>query len=285
MRKRLLKNKMKTRIITAIIILSVIIPTFMLSGTVVYPIVLSALAVRSVFEMLRVFGFDKSLAVCIPSYLLAFCLPTVAFFHKGDVKDFFMLCLILVYFYMLYLLMVSVVTRAKVKFSQLARVFCAISYVTFAFAALAIIRYINNGAYFFAISFICAWVSDVFALLVGKLIGKHQLIPEISPKKTVEGSIGGIVFATIAMLLYGFLLDRFVDTLEVNYLVLGVMGLVLAIVSQGGDLIASTIKREGGVKDYGHILPGHGGVTDRFDSIYAVAVLALVICVVFPPFV
>ena len=276
---------MKTRILTSVLIVAIAVPMFLLSDYIVYPIVLAALSALSVFEMLRVLRFIKKLFISIPSYLIAIALPIGAYFYRYDPKDFFIFCSVIVYLYLLYLLIISVVTRATVKFSSVTRVFCAASYVTLAFSALSIIRYIDNGVYCFVIPFICSWASDVFALVVGRIFGKHPLIPEISPKKTVEGSIGGVVFATAAMLLYGYLLDVFVESLSANYIVLGVMGLVLSMISQAGDLIASTIKREEGVKDYGNILPGHGGITDRFDSVYAVAFIALVICVVFPPFV
>ena len=276
---------MKTRIITSILIVAIAIPTFILSGTPVYPVVLALLSLRSVYEMLRVLRFDKKIGVAIPSYLMALVLPITAYFYRSEVKDFFVFCSICIYFYLLYLLMAAIVTRASIRFSSIARVFCAASYVILAFAALAIIRYIENGEFVFVLPYICSWASDVFALIVGSLIGKHKLIPEISPKKTVEGSIGGVVFATIAMLLYGLVIGTFANGVSVNYILLGVMGFVLALISQAGDLIASTIKREEGVKDYGNFLPGHGGITDRFDSVYAVAFLALVVCVIFPPFV
>jgi len=139
--------------------------------------------------------------------------------------------------------------------------------------------------YLYLLPFVGAWVSDTFAYFTGRLLGRHKLIPEVSPKKTVEGCIGGIVFAIIAMLVFGLVIDLFFEPIGVNYTVLGLMGLILSIISQVGDLIASIIKREEGVKDYGNILPGHGGITDRFDSVYTVAMLGFVVCAIFPPFV
>ena len=129
-----------------------------------------------------------------------------------------------------------------------------------------------------------AWACDVFAYLVGSLIGKHKLIPEISPKKTVEGAIGGVVFTVLFCLAYGFALDKIVDNMSVNYVFLAICGVILPIVSQLGDLTASLIKREYGVKDYGKIFPGHGGVMDRFDSVVAVSTILLILCILFPPF-
>ena len=276
---------MKARVLTSILIVARAIPTFVLSGYIVYPIVLSLLALMAIFELLRVLGVEKNLAVAIPSYLLALALPIAAYFATEDLTAYFLIATIVVYVFLLYILILSVFSRGKMGFSRVARIFASVTYVVLAFAALSAIRYIENGEFCFGMVFIASWVSDVFAFLVGILIGKHKLIPEISPKKTVEGFIGGIFFATVAMLLYGLLIDLFVADMTVNYIVLGVMGVILSILSQLGDLIASTVKREEGVKDYGSLLPGHGGIMDRFDSVFAIAVLALIICVLFPPFV
>ena len=276
---------MKARVITSILIVLVAIPTFLLSEYIVYPIALALLAGVSVFELLRVLGCGKCPAVAIPSYFLALVLPITAYFMGNEVVQFSLVCAVAMYAFLLYSLIISVFSKGKLLFSKATSIFSSVSYAVLAFAALSVIRYIDNGVFCFGTVFIASWVSDVFALLVGTVCGKHKLIPEISPKKTVEGFIGGVVFATVAMLLYGFIVEMLVDYITVNYLILGVMGLLLSLLSQVGDLIASTIKREGGIKDYGDILPGHGGITDRFDSIFAVAIPMLVVCVVFPPFV
>jgi phosphatidate cytidylyltransferase len=109
------------------------------------------------------------------------------------------------------------------------------------------------------------------------LFGKHKLIPEISPKKTIEGSVGGTLFCAVAFVVYGVILDLIGASVSLNYVALIVGGLLAAIVSQIGDLMFSAIKRSRGIKDYGKIFPGHGGVLDRFDSALAVAVILLAI--------
>jgi phosphatidate cytidylyltransferase len=152
------------------------------------------------------------------------------------------------------------------------------------FTALAILRGLPSGAWLLGFVLMGSWGCDVFAYFTGVLFGKHKLIPEISPKKTIEGSIGGIVFATLGFLLLGFIMSKTGDA-SPNYIVLSVAGILCSVVSQIGDLIASLIKREHGIKDYGNIFPGHGGVLDRFDSILAVAPVLYIICVFFPPFV
>ena len=162
--------------------------------------------------------------------------------------------------------------------------FTAVSYIVVSFTALAQLRYIENGVYVFVIVFISSCICDIFAYFTGYLFGKHKLIPEISPKKTVEGAIGGTVFAVLGLLLYGLLISHIAEDVSVNYLILAVYGLLLAIVGQFGDLIASLIKREHGVKDYGKLFPGHGGVLDRFDSMMPISVVLLLLSFVYPVF-
>ena len=132
------------------------------------------------------------------------------------------------------------------------------------------IRYMENGNYFYLLIFIGAWVCDTFAYFTGRFLGKHKLIPAISPKKTIEGAIGGIIFTMGAFALYGFILRSAFD-FEMSYIELIIMGLVVAIVSQIGDLVASAVKRQYEIKDYGFLFPGHGGVLDRFDSVMLVS--------------
>ena len=131
-----------------------------------------------------------------------------------------------------------------------------------------------TGAALLFVALIGAWATDIFAYLVGVTVGKHKLCPAISPKKTVEGSIGGPVFCLLGFVLYGFIMQKCCD-LSPHYLMLAIAGAAVALVSQMGDLTASLLKREHNVKDYGRIMPGHGGVMDRFDSIIAVSIFLL----------
>ena len=114
-------------------------------------------------------------------------------------------------------------------------------------------------------------MTDTFAYFTGMLFGKRKLIPNVSPKKTVEGSVGGTLFCVAFFVAYGAVLNNFTPY-HINLLLIACAGLVSALVSQIGDLSMSVIKRTYGIKDYGKLFPGHGGVLDRFDSILAVAI-------------
>ena len=278
---------MKTRAITSVVIVAVGILLAAFSEYIVYPIALAILAVIAITEIFKVMQSQKRLILLIPACLLAAAFPIAAYFVDKSETILFLLSLAAAMFvYMMWLMGAGVFSKGKISFTRTAELFMAVFYITISFTSLSMLRYLDRavGLFVIVLVFAVAWLCDVFAFLVGSLFGKHKLIPEVSPKKTVEGAIGGIVFSTLLCLGYGFGVDMIVENISVNYLVIGVAGAVLSVVSQLGDLIASLIKREYGVKDYGKLFPGHGGVMDRFDSVIAVSTILLIICVVFPPF-
>ena len=276
---------MKIRVLTSIGLAVVGLPILLLSEYLVYPMVLGLLGIIAIYEASAVTGMRKNLAVLIPSYLVVFAMPMVSYFFRNDQTEYLLICLFILVIFMMYLFAYAVLLRGKVAFADISSHLTMLFYISFSFTALSLVRYIENGAYIFALVFVASWICDTFAYFVGRAIGKHKLIEEVSPKKTVEGSIGGIVFATLAFMLYGFIVSMIDESPSPRYIVLLVLGFVLSIVAQFGDLICSLIKREHGIKDYGAIFPGHGGVLDRFDSIIAVAPLLYIICLIFPPFV
>ena len=278
---------MKTRTITSVFILLVTVPIILLSKYIIYPIALSALAVMATYEILRALGVEKNWYLSIPAYILAGVFPFASYFVTDQSSFTYLLTIAaLIYIYMIYIMGVSVFSKGQTSFKTISEVLLSVTYVVVSFTSLSMIRYIDKeiGLYKLILVFIVSWVCDAMAYVVGSLFGKHKLIPEISPKKTVEGAIGGIVSAVAAFMIYGLILDLAIPSIEVNYIVLAVFGLVLAVVSQLGDLIASLIKREHNIKDYGNLLPGHGGIMDRFDSIMAVSTILLILTIVFPPF-
>jgi phosphatidate cytidylyltransferase len=278
---------MKKRTITAVFILLVMIPIILLSKYPIYSIALSALAVMATYEILHAIGVEKNWYLSVPAYILAGVFPFASYFVTAQTRFTYLLTIAaLLYVYMIYIMGVAVFSKGRTSFKVIAEVFLSITYVIVSFTSLSMIRYIDKdiGLYKLILVFIVAWVCDSMAYVVGSLFGKHKLIPEISPKKTVEGAIGGIASAVIAYMLFGLILDLAIPNMKVNYIVLAVFALVLSVVSQLGDLIASLIKREHSIKDFGNLLPGHGGIMDRFDSIMAVSTILLILSIVFPPF-
>ena len=149
---------------------------------------------------------------------------------------------------------------------------CFVSGVIIPYLLTALIRILTMdiGIYVILIPFIVAFMSDAGAYFVGLRFGKHKLAPVISPKKTIEGSVGGVVGATVLLVIYGIAVSSLTDTTLSVPLCIAV-GIFGAVLGQVGDLSFSIVKRKSGIKDYGKIFPGHGGVLDRFDSVIFVA--------------
>lgn len=134
----------------------------------------------------------------------------------------------------------------------------------------------EHGNYLVWFIFLCSWGSDTCAYAVGVLIGKHKMTPKLSPKKSVEGAVGGIVGAALLFVLYThFAVNRY-SAASLSLLLVAVLGAAGAVVSMIGDLAASAIKRDHGIKDYGKLIPGHGGIMDRFDSVIIAAPLVFI---------
>lgn len=275
---------MKTRTITALILTLICVPILLLSKYVVYPIFISLLSVVAIYEILNCLGLSKRFSLLIPATVFAAAMPVVTYYLGNEkIMNVAVICFIASFLLMLYYFTLAVLARGELKFTAVAAAYVLTNYVVISFTSLTALRYVTEGAFTFVLVFIGAWSCDTFAYLFGSRFGKHKLIPEISPKKSVEGSIAGIISAMLVFLLYGFIISKATE-LSVNYITLLVSGLFVSVISQIGDLIASLVKRECGIKDYGKIFPGHGGVMDRFDSILAVSTPLLLICLLFPPF-
>ena len=165
------------------------------------------------------------------------------------------------------LIAVYVFTFPKYEISSIAIAYFALFYVTVMLSCIYRIRMLSDGAYMVVLVFLSAWGNDTLAYCAGRLFGKHKMSPILSPKKTIEGAVGGVIGAGLLGCLYGVIAKNF---LSVNYNLIVVFGIVCAVgglISIIGDLGASAIKRNYEIKDYSHLIPGHGGILDRFDSI------------------
>ena len=265
---------MLTRILTAIGIAAVLVPAAIFSDTAVFPIIVAILSGIGCFEMVRCIGLHKNLFITIPAVLLGVLLPMAAFYLPEDA---FMLLSSMTAVLMFLLFTVSLFSHGKLPIEQAGMAFIALVYILWGFALMVLLRRMNNGEYLFILPFLGAWVSDTFAYFTGRLLGRHKLIPDVSPKKTVEGAIGGIVFAMAGFGLFGLIVSLCADVTP-NYPALILLGLPVSLVSIVGDLFMSLVKRRYNVKDYGRLFPGHGGVLDRFDSVLATATVLYLLC-------
>ena len=265
---------MKQRLITAAVLLCILAVVLLTSGTVCFPFVAAFFCTAAVFEMLRCLGTHKNPAIAIPSYALSIGLPLGLLPYCGvgeginllplDIQRAMLYLLIIfcvVVFYFFLLVAAAVFGHRSYSFTDVTSSFAMVFYITIAFVAIPMVRFGQGGEYYYLLCFLGPW------------------IPEISPKKTVEGAIGGVVFCALFYVLFGVIITAVTEHTP-NLIALGVLGLVVAVVSQLGDLVASLIKRDRGIKDYSNIFPGHGGVMDRFDSIIAAAPILFIACTV-----
>lgn len=272
---------MLKRIITALVALCVFIPVVIFSDTYLFPIGISFGCVVSLYEMLKCIGVIKIWHLSVPLVFGCGCLPLVARYFDNREKELLFVLLAVAVVCVMYIFAVSLFSKGNFSIERAGLTFMTAFYISGGFTSIVLLRDFQDvGMYLFMLIFVGAWMTDIFAYFVGRFFGKHKLIPEISPKKTIEGSIGGIVFCSLSFVLYGFILSYFTKISLISYIVLAIVGVIISVVSQIGDLTMSQIKRQFGVKDYGKILPGHGGMLDRFDSILAVSLVLIVACAV-----
>ena len=164
-----------------------------------------------------------------------------------------------------------VVTDMKITFKDVAYTFLGIFYITGFIVFLSLIRSLENGRTILGYTIVVAWSTDIFAYLFGKMLGKHKF-SKVSPKKTIEGCLGGIFGAVVCGLIYIVFFNKHINlNIQNIYFVMMIVTLILSVISQLGDFAASSIKRFADQKDYGNLLPGHGGMLDRIDSLIFIA--------------
>ena len=267
------------RVISAVVALCILVPVVYFSETAALPVAAAIVCCICLFEMLGCLKLRKNLWVSVPFYLVGIFAPLAMRYMSN--KTLLLACLCAcVAVLALVMLTVNVYSKRKIPTSQTSSMFMTGCYIIAAFTAIVYIRDSGvHGKILLVMMFAAPWVTDTFAYLFGRMMGKHKLIPEVSPKKTIEGSIAGIVFCMIYVILFGLICTKIWDV-TCNYAILAALGILLSIVGQIGDLAMSVIKREYEIKDFGKIMPGHGGALDRFDSVLAVSIVVAV-CEIF----
>jgi len=169
------------------------------------------------------------------------------------------------------LMFVYVIRFPKYTIEQIAIAFLALFYVGVMLSYIYQIRNLEDGALIIWLVFIGSWGSDTCAYCIGMLFGKHKVTPKLSPKKSLEGCIAGVVGAALIAFIYATCIKGQLSDLTNPQLILPIIAAASSVISQMGDLAASAIKRNHNIKDYGRLIPGHGGILDRFDSIIVTA--------------
>ena len=269
---------MLKRILTGVVAFCfILVPVLLLADTVALPIGIAVFAVIATYEILHCVGLHKNLWLSAPMYLMSAAIPFGLRYMASDAAALLpaVICLPL-----LVSLAAAVFSHGKADIRDVSSAFVLWLYTIIGFTSLIMIHDLaEGGRYFYLLAFIGAWVTDTFAYFTGVLFGKHKLIPDVSPKKTVEGAIGGIAFCVAAFVGFGVLYNHLwlvEGGTPLPLWLMGVVGLLVSLVSQIGDLSLSLLKRKYGIKDFGKVFPGHGGVMDRFDSVLAVSIMLLV---------
>lgn len=263
---------MKNRLITAFVGILVVVGWLFAIYTPVFSGVIALISFIGVWEMLKVFNVKN-----IPFKVLCLALSVgiILFADYGaklNVPLFPVATIVIIVS-----LIVMVLNFEKLKFEQVVSSLFSAFAIPSSLSCILFFRdmYISSpeaytksdGIFLILFAFFGAWMTDSFALISGMLFGKHKLAPKISPKKTVEGAVGGCLCNIIACGILFFVFDKFYNLSdEISLVETLITAGILSVISMFGDLAASTIKRHQGIKDFGNLLPGHGGIMDRFDS-------------------
>ncbi|SHJ44196.1 phosphatidate cytidylyltransferase [Tepidibacter formicigenes] len=239
------------RILSSIILLPVLIFILINGGIPLY-LGVSVVSLIALKEFYDAFKEKKINSINIVGYMISLLF---FMFSTFKINNQYMLGLSFILFFIACILVVL----RKYNIMDMSVTFLGVIYIPYLLNHITLITNFKNYNYIWLV-FIIAWMTDTFAYFSGYFFGKNKLIPEVSPKKTIEGSIGGIIGSSISCAVFGYLFNF-------NLFHMIIIGLVGSIVAQIGDLFASSIKRVLGIKDYGKLIPGHGGILDRFDSI------------------
>ena len=265
---------MLKRTITGAVLVIMFVAALLLFNTIYLNLIFSLISVLAVYEMSFCLKLEKKLLLVFPAYILAFAFPLMAYYFKITTFLFFSAAL---YLYMFFLFAVTTFSRGKISLDSTAMLFFTMAYILLGFNCWLMLKYLHNGIYLFVLAVLGAVATDVAAYFIGCAFGKHKLIEDVSPKKTIEGACGGVIVCALSCVGYGAVVGAIFQVTP-KYIPLLILGIIISIISQIGDLIASLIKRHFGIKDYGKILPGHGGIMDRFDSVIAIAPFIFIFC-------
>lgn len=249
----------KTRLLSGIVLMIAALVLLITGGDVLFVSTL-VISYIGMFELYRIFQIEKA-APGMLGYLAAtvyYC--NVRFAFLPDMMMFVLGFLILLMF-------AYVFTYPKYRTEQILAAFFGVFYVAVMLSFVYQTRMLEAGVYIVWLIFICSWGCDTCAYCVGVLFGKHKMSPKLSPKKSIEGAVGGVAGAALLTILFGMAFRNAMGmTMNHVYIMAGISA-AGALISMVGDLTASAIKRNYEIKDYGKLIPGHGGILDRFDSV------------------
>ena len=251
-------------------------------------IYMALIAAGGVYEIMKCIGIAKP-AVLIPAFaVVTFTIPLCKynFFKIGGFADRYLLLLAIVLADMLFAFYLISLCIFKPENNDVEKNgFSAFMFIYIMAGIQSAVLIGEQSAYAVPLIFLAAWGTDVFAWLTGMTAGKHKLAPVVSPKKSVEGAIGGIFGNILFFCIYALVLILIfkVDPDSIRFGALMILAVITSVVSQLGDLVLSLVKRKYNIKDFSNLLPGHGGILDRFDSVIAVSLFLFTVYTVIEP--
>lgn len=261
----------RTRLLSGIVLVALALVTMSLGGevllaTLLFLSVVAYLELSKAAEVVKEDdgkGKNKLVVAGITATVLYYGLLLAGRYYEMDVHFLILTVLLLAFFAMMF---VYVFQFPRYGSEQVMTAFFAFLYGPVCLSFIYLTRNLSMGFYIVWLILLCSWGCDTCAYCVGMLFGKHKMSPVLSPKKSVEGAVGGVVGAALLGALYGMFVNTQME--DVNAIVIfAIICIVGALISMVGDLAASAIKRNHDIKDYGKLIPGHGGVMDRFDSV------------------
>lgn len=263
-----MKPGLKMRVLTAVIGIPVIIAVLLAPVWVM----LAAVVVCSIIGIFEFYGAvnirKKMPLLCILGYIASVIIPLCVFLEPIQILT----CSVA---YLIILFLVMLTSGRKIMFTDISLAVMGLIYIPFMLSHVLFTRQTEFGNIIVWLIFLGSFMTDSCAFFVGKALGKHKLCPNISPKKTIEGAVGGVIGCGLAFLLFAYIVNTFfgkwLDGFTMSYIRTFSLGLISAAAAQIGDLTASIVKRQFGIKDFGNMFPGHGGMLDRCDSIILVA--------------
>lgn len=277
---------MKQRVISGAVLVVVMLLVFLGIYTPAFGLFFSILSAIASYEILRVAKVENKEVLAL-SITFAFIVPL--YIEYGFKVPFTIAILIFIFA----LLLIMLANHENTRFEQITIAMYSSVFIPFCFSAFILVRDLyrlfptridkNNALFLVIIGVSCSWLTDTCAYFVGVKFGKRKMAPIISPKKSVEGAIGGIVGCLVLNMIILYLFNTYVfETSFISYLAFVPISLLLSGASMCGDLIASVIKRNFQAKDYGNLIPGHGGIMDRFDScLFVMPMLYIVITIIY----
>lgn len=282
---------MLKRILSALVAMVIGISIIAIDNAWLYAVAVSFFSVIGVWELIRAVKCTEFKLLTTACLIVACAAPLILILGKTVEAALFDLIRPVFAGFVILLFAIMLTKHKRIKFEHITMCGSAALLIPAALSCVVLFRYEAApddvlGTFLVVYLLFCAWLGDSGAYFVGTFLGKHKLCPEVSPKKTVEGFIGGIITVGICVFIEALIFNQFfLDGRQIDYVTVVVIGMVASVFGVLGDLSASVIKREFGVKDFGSIMPGHGGVLDRFDSVLFVAPFIFLVFKYFSPIV